>query len=128
MNSQPVAASDSKPSWTPLSVSFLILHLVCLGVFWTPFSWPLLAGLVISYVIRMFAITAGYHRYFSHRTYKLNRFNQFLLAFIAQTSAQKGILWWASHHRNHHRFSDQDQDIHSPLTRGFWYAHVGWIL
>jgi stearoyl-CoA desaturase (delta-9 desaturase) len=123
-----VTTSDTRPRWTPLSISFLGLHIICLAVFWTPFAWPLLVGLVFSYAIRMFAITAGYHRYFSHRTFKLNRLSQFLLAFVAQTSAQKGILWWASHHRNHHRFSDQHEDIHSPLAKGFWYAHVGWIL
>ena len=119
---------QSTPRWTILSISFLVLHLLCLSIFWTPFRGELLGGLIASYVIRMFAITAGYHRYFSHRTFKLNRFNQFILAFMAQTSAQKGVLWWASHHRNHHRFSDQDEDVHSPITKGFWYSHVGWIL
>lgn len=117
-----------RPNWTLLSISFILLHLVCLALIWTPFTWTLFWGLVGSYTFRMFAITAGYHRYFSHRSYKLNRLNQFLLAFAAQTSAQKGVLWWASHHRNHHRFSDQQEDIHSPLTKGFWHAHVGWVL
>ncbi len=119
---------EAQPNWTALSISFLVLHLLCLTVFWTSFNSTLFIGLIFSYVIRMFAITAGYHRYFSHRSFKLNRINQFILAFVAQTTAQKGVLWWASHHRNHHRFSDQDQDVHSPLTRGFWYSHVGWIL
>ena len=84
--------------------------------------------LALSYGIRMFGVTAGYHRYFSHRTYKLGRVPQFLLAFLAQTSAQKGVLWWASHHRDHHRFSDSEQDPHSPRQHGFWHSHVGWIL
>ena len=60
----------------------------------------------------------GYHRYFSHRSYKTSRVFQFLLAFFAMTSAQKGVLWWAAHHRHHHRYSDQEPDFHSPLQKG----------
>ena len=70
---------------------------------------------------------SGYHRYFSHRTFKTSRAFQAFLAFWAQTSAQKGALWWAAHHRDHHKYSDTDGDIHSPL-RGFWWSHMGWIL
>jgi stearoyl-CoA desaturase (delta-9 desaturase) len=76
----------------------------------------------------MFGVTAGYHRYFSHRSFKTSRVFQFLLAFLAMTSAQKGVLWWAAHHRHHHRYSDQAPDVHSPSQRGFWSAHVGWML
>ena len=81
-----------------------------------------------SYYLRMVAVTAGYHRYFSHRSYKTSRLFQFILAFLAMTSAQKGVLWWAAHHRHHHKYSDQKEDIHSPLQRGFWFSHVGWVL
>ncbi|MBI2840480.1 MAG: fatty acid desaturase [Acidobacteria bacterium] len=76
----------------------------------------------------MFAVTAGFHRYFAHRTYKLGRSAQFLLALLAQTAAQKGVLWWASLHRHHHRYSDLPEDVHSPLREGFWWSHIGWIL
>jgi len=76
----------------------------------------------------MFFVTAGYHRYFSHRTYKTSRWFQFFLAFMAQTSAQKGVLWWAASHRIHHKFSDTQDDPHSRKLRGFWHSHVGWIL
>ena len=76
----------------------------------------------------MFAITAGFHRYFSHRTYALSRVPQFLLAVLGQTAAQKGVLWWASNHRHHHRYSDRPEDVHSPIQRGFWWSHIGWIL
>jgi stearoyl-CoA desaturase (delta-9 desaturase) len=75
----------------------------------------------------MFGVTAGYHRYFSHRSYKMGRAAQLAMAVLAQTSAQKGILWWAANHRTHHRHSDEDEDIHSPVKRGFWWSHVGWI-
>lgn len=124
----PEHVSGKRPKLTVLSLLFAALHLACLGLFFTPFRWWLVLALVFSYGLRMFGVTAGYHRYFSHRTYRLNRMNQFLLAFLAQTSGQKGVLWWSSHHRNHHRDSDGASDIHSPITQGFWYSHVGWVL
>src|SRR5678815_5675002 len=94
-------------------VAFIPLHAACLLLLWTPFKWSYLIWLVATYSVRMFAITAGYHRYFSHRAYRLDRVSQFLMAFLAQTSAQMGVLWWAGHHRVHHRYSDTDGDMHS---------------
>ena len=90
-------------------------------------SWRDGALCVALYVIRMFFITAGYHRYFAHRAYKLSRPMQFLMAAGGSTAVQKGVLWWAAHHRHHHKYSDTDQDVHSP-KRGIWWAQVGWIL
>jgi stearoyl-CoA desaturase (delta-9 desaturase) len=110
------------------SASFFLLHLACLAVLLVHFSWWAVGLGVLLYLVRMFAVTAGYHRYFSHRTYRMGRLPQFLMAFLAQTSAQKGVLWWAAHHRNHHRYSDTEQDIHSPVRKGFWWSHMGWIL
>jgi stearoyl-CoA desaturase (delta-9 desaturase) len=75
----------------------------------------------------MFGITAGFHRYFSHRSFKTSRGFQFILAFLGQSSAQRGVLWWASKHRQHHKYSDTEQDIHSPVQHGFWFSHVVWI-
>ena len=79
------------------------------------------------YFGRAFFVTAAYHRYFSHKAYRLNRFWQFVFAFQAEATAQKGVLWWAANHRHHHRYSDQQSDLHSP-RKGFWWSHVGWIL
>jgi stearoyl-CoA desaturase (delta-9 desaturase) len=109
-------------------VPFLLLHAGCAAVLFVPFRWSLVGVMCTTYVVRMFGITAGYHRYFSHRTYKLGRSWQFLLAFLAESSGQKGVLWWAAHHRFHHRHADEERDIHSPGQRGFWWAHVGWVL
>lgn len=109
-------------------VAFAPLHAACLLLLWTPFQWSYLVWLAITYGVRMFAITAGYHRYFSHRSFKLNRVSQFVLAFLAQTSAQMGVLWWAAHHRVHHRYSDTGEDIHSPVCRSLWWSHIGWLL
>lgn len=80
------------------------------------------------YTLRMFGITAGYHRYFSHRSYRMARVPQFIMAFIGSTSVQKGVLWWAAHHRIHHRYSDEPRDPHSPKQTGFFWSHMGWIL
>jgi len=108
---------------------FLLVHVAAaLGVVLVGFSWTGVALCVASYYLRMFAITAGFHRYFSHRAYRLSRVSQFLLAFLGQTSAQKGVLWWASNHRHHHKYSDRPEDIHSPVQNGFWWSHIGWIL
>ena len=109
------------------SLPFIVMHFIPLAALWTGvsvFDVMLCIGL---YGVRMFFITAGFHRYFSHRTFKTSRVMQFIFAFCAQTSAQKGTLWWAAHHRHHHLHSDEAEDIHSPL-RGFWWSHVGWIL
>ncbi len=107
---------------------FALVHAAALGVIAIGFSWEGVALCLASYYLRMFAITAGFHRYFSHRTYRLGRVPQFLLAFLGQTAAQKGVLWWASNHRHHHKYSDRPEDIHSPLQGGLWWSHMGWIL
>lgn len=109
-------------------VPFALLHLGVFAVFFVQFSWKYVALMVATYSIRMFGVTAGYHRYFSHRSYTMGRVPQFLMAFLAQTSSQKGVLWWAAHHRDHHQNSDLESDIHSPWQSGFWWAHVGWVI
>lgn len=109
-------------------IGFSLVHIAALGVFALGFSWKGVLLCIASYYLRMFGVTAGFHRYFSHRTFQLNRFWQFALAFLAMTSAQKGVLWWAAHHRHHHKYSDQPEDLHSPLQGGFWWSHMGWIL
>ena len=111
----------------PHAVPFVLVHLACLGAFWTGVTWQALAICIGLYWLRMFAIGAGYHRYFSHRAFSTGRVFQFVLAFLAQTTAQNSVLWWAAMHRRHHLYSDTAQDTHSPRQRGFFYAHVGWI-
>ncbi len=110
------------------ATGFILVHALALGVFYLGFSWKGVILCLASYVIRMFAVTAGFHRYFSHRTYKLNRFWQLCMAVLAMTSAQKGVLWWASNHRHHHKYSDMPEDLHSPMQSGFFWSHIGWIL
>jgi len=123
-----VALFKSKRYDLGAMLPFLALHAAVLLVLTVPFSLKMILWLVGSYYLRMFGVTGGYHRYFSHRSYKVNRFWQFWLAFLAQTSGQKGALWWAAHHRDHHLYSDRKEDIHSPVHEGFWWSHLGWIL
>ncbi|MEM1448624.1 MAG: acyl-CoA desaturase [Planctomycetota bacterium] len=109
-------------------VPFLLLHLSCLFVFVVGWSWTAIIACVVMYAVRMFAITAGYHRYFSHRAFRTSRAGQFCFAVLGASAAQRGPLWWAAHHRHHHQHSDQPEDIHSPTQRGFFWSHVGWVL
>jgi stearoyl-CoA desaturase (delta-9 desaturase) len=111
------------------AVPFVLLHLACLFVLVVGWSWIALGVAVGYYALRMFAITAFYHRYFSHRAFQTSRGVQFLFALLGSSAIQRGPLWWASHHRAHHKFADQEiGDLHSPVHKGFWWSHVGWIL
>jgi stearoyl-CoA desaturase (delta-9 desaturase) len=119
-------APDEQIAWIK-TLPFLLVHLVPFAALFldvTRFDVLLCFGL---YLARMFFITGVYHRYFSHRAYKMGRVMQFLMAFGGATAAQKGPLWWAAHHRHHHKYSDTQEDVHSPL-KGFFWSHIGWIL
>jgi stearoyl-CoA desaturase (delta-9 desaturase) len=119
--------SESLPAWVK-AIPFFAIHLAVISVFFTSnhlIDWVLCFSL---YVIRMFGITAGYHRYFAHKSYRTSRVFQFVLAWLGCSALQKGPLWWAGHHRLHHKHSDTDEDVHSPITKTVWDAHVGWIL
>jgi stearoyl-CoA desaturase (delta-9 desaturase) len=109
------------------AVPFLAVHLAPIAALWVVVTWEAWVLCAALYAVRLFLVTAGYHRYFSHRSYRMGRVTQFVVAAGATTAAQKGPLWWAGHHRVHHRFTDQDGDVHSPRD-GFWWSHVGWIL
>lgn len=111
----------------PSAIPFLLVHFATLGILWSGVTWTAAAMCVGLYVLRMFAVTAGFHRYFSHRSYDTSRVFQFVLGFLAQTSLQKGVLWWAAKHRHHHKYSDTVEDVHSPGLHGFLFSHVGWI-
>ena len=106
---------------------FVAMHLALLLVFVFPLSWKLLALALGGYLLRMWAVTAGYHRYFAHRSFKTSRAWQLVMAVLGTTAMQNGPIWWASVHRDHHKHSDLPADPHSPAQRGFFYAHMGWI-
>lgn len=111
------------------SIPFLGVHAAAVvGVFLVDFHPVLLLWLLGGYCIRMWSVTAGYHRYFSHRSYKTSRAFQFILGLMGTLALQKGPMWWAAHHRFHHRHADEEVDIHSPNLRGLYWSHMGWIL
>jgi stearoyl-CoA desaturase (delta-9 desaturase) len=117
-----------RPRWRR-NAPFWGVHVAAVvGALWIGWSWAAFAWLLGGYAVRMFAITAGFHRYFAHRTYKTSRAFQLLLGVLGMSAAQQGPLWWAAHHRRHHKHSDEPEDVHSPRQRGFLWSHLGWIL
>jgi stearoyl-CoA desaturase (delta-9 desaturase) len=111
----------------PSAIPFVLVHLACFGAIWSGVTWQALVLCVALYWLRIFAIGAGYHRLFSHRAYSTSRAFRFVLAVLAQSTAQKSVLWWAAKHRHHHLHSDTEHDVHSPRHTGFLYSHLGWI-
>jgi stearoyl-CoA desaturase (delta-9 desaturase) len=109
------------------NVLFVAIHVSLLLVFFVPFSWKVAALALGGYLLRMWAITAGYHRYFAHRSYKTSRAFQLVLAVLGATTMENGPLWWAASHRLHHKHADTPEDPHSPNFGGIVYAHVGWV-
>ena len=110
------------------SYAFMGIHILAIATLFTGVSVPALVALLVTFWVRLFGITGGYHRYFSHRSFKTGRLFQFGLAWLGASAGQNGPLWWVSHHRHHHRHADTGDDIHPPGLRGFWWAHAGWIL
>lgn len=108
-------------------IPFVVLHVMCLGVIYVGWSWAAVTVAAILYAVRMFAITGFYHRYFSHRAFKTSRACQFVFAVLGASAVQRGPLWWAAHHRNHHRYSDRPEDVHSPQQHGLVWSHMGWF-
>ena len=106
---------------------FVFIHLGCIGLIWVGWSWTAVGVAIGLYWIRMFAITAFYHRYFSHRTFHTSRWAQFAFAALGNLAVQRGALWWAAVHRHHHKHADTEHDVHAPGMRGFAWAHIGWM-
>jgi len=122
------AAEDEDNRLLMASSPIFIMHLLALGALFTGFSWAAVIALLITYVVRVFALTAGFHRYFSHRSFKTSRVFQFIMAWVGTSAAQLGPMWWAANHRHHHQHSDKPEDIHSPVVKDAFWAHIGWIL
>lgn len=124
-----VAAVRQKPDsmdWQRC-IPLIFLHAGCIGLFFVRWSWAAVGIAALLYFLRMFAVTAFYHRYFAHKTFHTSRVGQFLFAVAGNCAVQRGALWWAAVHRHHHQHSDDEEDVHSPGVRGFWWAHIGWM-
>jgi stearoyl-CoA desaturase (delta-9 desaturase) len=120
--------SSAAANGSSFSIPLLFMHACCAGVFFVKGGWPAFIIFGLMYVLHVFALTAGYHRYFSHKSFKTSRVFQFILAVLGATAAQRDPLWWASHHRMHHQNADTEDDPHSPRHHGFWWAHMGWVM
>ena len=107
---------------------FLLLHVSALSIFLVGWSWTSVCAALGLYVVRMFGVSGFYHRYFAHRSFRTSRWAQFAFAVVGASAAQRGPLWWASIHREHHRASDTEADPHSPVHLGFLHAHVSWFM
>ncbi len=120
-------SSSTQIDWLR-AAPFVLMHAACLGVIWVGWSPCALTVALTLYLVRMFAVTGFYHRYFSHKVFKTSRPVQFLFASLGASAVQRGPLWWASMHRHHHRHSDRPEDAHSPVRHGFLRSHMGWFL
>ena len=118
--------NSEKPNWLRV-IPLLLLHFACASIIWVGWSPVALIVAILFYAIRMIGITAFYHRYFAHKSFKTGRVTQFVFALIGSAATQRGPLWWASHHRHHHYHSDTELDVHSPRKGAFW-SHIGWFL
>lgn len=107
---------------------FFAMHLACLLVLWVGISPVAFGAGVLLYFVRVFGLTAFYHRYFSHRSFKTSRAFQFIGALLGSSAGQRGPIWWAAHHRDHHRMSDHEGDVHSPHLHGFLWSHMLWFM
>jgi stearoyl-CoA desaturase (delta-9 desaturase) len=128
MNRPLQASTGLQPVSWPRMLPFILLHASAITVFWVGASWTAVSVALALYLVRMFAITGFYHRYFSHRSFKTSRAAQFVFASIASSAGQRGPLWWAAHHRSHHACADTPADIHSPVHQGFLRSHMGWFM
>ena len=120
-------SGDDRIDWLRV-LPFIGMHVACAGVLLVGFSWFAFAVACALYALRMFALTAFYHRYFSHKAFKTSRPVQFVFALLGACCVQRGPLWWAAHHRDHHRLADTEHDIHSPVRHGLLWSHMGWFL
>jgi stearoyl-CoA desaturase (delta-9 desaturase) len=129
----PVVPGATRATWyraTRIGVSLaplILVHLALVSLPFLDFSWWYVLALFVVTRVAGLGVSVGLHRYCSHRAFKTPRWCQFLLAAAGCTALQKGPLWWAVHHRLHHRHSDEPGDPHSPVTGGFFYGHVGWL-
>ena len=109
------------------AIPLALVPVMPLFAIWSGVTWEAVVLCLALFWLRMWAVTAVHHRYFAHRTYQTSRPFQFVLAVLAQLSTQRGVLWWAAHHRAHHLYSDTERDLHSPKQDGFLHSHFGWI-
>jgi stearoyl-CoA desaturase (Delta-9 desaturase) len=116
------------PSYLPDAargpVGFFAVHLLLLAYLFNVKSHPV--GTLIVWFLLQFGIHAGYHRYFSHRSFRTYPWFEFCLGILGALAIQNGPIWWASKHRHHHQHTDLELDHHSP-SKGILHAHMTWL-
>ncbi|KJY26868.1 stearoyl-CoA 9-desaturase [Streptomyces katrae] len=99
-------------------------------------SWLDLGLMVFMYFLACHGITVGYHRYFTHGSFKAKRPLRIALAVMGSLAVEGPLVRWVADHRKHHKYSDHEGDPHSPwrfgetvpaLMKGLWWAHIGWL-
>ena len=123
----PSTGIQASESTTLIRLRVVILYVGFLAAWWVPANRELLLLAALSFYLRTFGWEGGHHRYFAHRSFKTGRIFQTVLACIGASSGQRGPLWWACHHRVHHRYSDTPLDPHTPVGNGRLYAYLGWL-
>lgn len=133
---------ENKAAWEQGALyAFVIIPLAALvaavPVAWGwGLSWTDVALGVVFYFGTLFGITVGFHRYFTHGSFRANRGLKIALAVAGSLAVEGPTITWVADHRRHHAFSDRDGDPHSPwrfgtklpaLLKGMWFAHVGWM-
>ena len=108
-------------------MTFTILTVPFYFYFWFP-SWGLVIATLIVWALAGIGVTAGYHRYFSHKTYQTNKVVEAILLFFGTIALQSTVLLWSCDHRRHHKWTDDNEKDPYSIERGFWYAHMGWML
>ncbi|OLT04433.1 stearoyl-CoA 9-desaturase [Pseudonocardia sp. CNS-004] len=138
----PLVEGQKTATEQALVIAFMIVPLLALAAA-VPLAWGwgltwLDVGLaVVFYYLTGLGVTVGFHRYFTHGSFKAKRPLRIALAVIGSTAFQGGVIGWVADHRRHHAFSDKEGDPHSPwlfgtsaaaMIRGFWHSHMGWLL
>lgn len=119
--------SLTRSPWT-YRIGIPVFHF--LGVLGILTATPTFKVLIVSaffYTLRGFGITVGYHRYFTHESFRASRPVAFILALMGGLAGQGTLSWWVYRHRMHHRYTDRVGDPHSPKVDGFFHAHMGWL-
>lgn len=126
--------AETKPPllWLQTSIFSLTMLVAVIGVPWyaisVGFEWSAWIAFWLYYFATGIAITAGYHRLWSHNSYKAHPILRVILAALGAAAIQNSIIVWASGHRDHHRcVDDPDHDPYS-VKRGLWFSHMGWML
>ncbi len=130
MNMAPMETPERELNYLNLFWLTTTPVLSIVGVIWywlhNGFPWANLLVFTLMYLATGLSITAGYHRYYSHRSYECGKGLQLFYLIFGAAAAQNSVLNWASDHRDHHRYVDGEKDPYN-IGKGFFYAHMGWI-